>query len=186
MAAEHITPEYVLSLRAPTDEFLCPTSSNTYGIDFLHFKIRDFDSNKTIFEVQKEPSTPEELQAMMEDSDDSYRTIHYDFDANFLRLKTVGTTLVFKVGDNEIPNFRMIERHYFRDHLLKSFDFTFGFCIPNSTNSWEAIYTMPELDPDLEAEILANPYETKSDSFYFVNDELIMHNKAEYNYQTTD
>ena len=27
-----------------------------------------------------------------------------------------------------------------------------------------------------------NPWKTKSDSFYFVNGELIMHNKAEYNY----
>ena len=26
-------------------------------------------------------------------------------------------------------------------------------------------------------------YETKSDSFYFVNDELVMHNKAEYAYR---
>ena len=25
-------------------------------------------------------------------------------------------------------------------------------------------------------------WETKSDSFYFVNDQLMMHNKAEYNY----
>lgn len=26
------------------------------------------------------------------------------------------------------------------------------------------------------------PYETKSDSFYFVGQQLIMHNKAEYDY----
>lgn len=26
------------------------------------------------------------------------------------------------------------------------------------------------------------PYATKSDSFYFVDDKLIMHNKAEYSY----
>lgn len=28
--------------------------------------------------------------------------------------------------------------------------------------------------------MIENPYETKSDSFYFVNDKLIMHNKASY------
>ena len=27
------------------------------------------------------------------------------------------------------------------------------------------------------------PYESRSDSFYFVNDELVMHNKAEYAFQ---
>ena len=30
--------------------------------------------------------------------------------------------------------------------------------------------------------MIARPYETKSDSFYFVSDTLIMHNKAEYDY----
>ena len=30
--------------------------------------------------------------------------------------------------------------------------------------------------------MILNPWETKSDSFYFVGDELVMHNKAEYNY----
>ncbi len=30
--------------------------------------------------------------------------------------------------------------------------------------------------------MIENPYETKSDSFYLVNDTLIMHNKAEYAY----
>lgn len=39
----------------------------------------------------------------------------------------------------------MIERHYFRDRLLKSFDFDFGFLIPNSQNTMEHIYEFPEL-----------------------------------------
>jgi hypothetical protein len=30
--------------------------------------------------------------------------------------------------------------------------------------------------------MIANPYETRSDSFYFVDDKLIMHNKADYAY----
>lgn len=157
----------------------------------------------------------------------------------------------------------MVERHYFRNKLIKSFDFTFGFCIPNSTNSWEVIYTMPSLSKKegtfflsflffllsssfppfsfffslpllsllvylhafflflcsllllsflyflsfsflgflllfiiidlvidvsdltwyyLVQDMIASPFETKSDSFYFVNDVLVMHNKAEYAY----
>ncbi len=31
-------------------------------------------------------------------------------------------------------------------------------------------------------EMIRCPYETKSDSFYFVDDKLIMHNKADYAY----
>jgi hypothetical protein len=30
--------------------------------------------------------------------------------------------------------------------------------------------------------MIDHPFETKSDSFYFVQDKLIMHNKAEYDY----
>ena len=82
-----------------------------------------------------------------------------------------------------MSDFRMIERHYFKDELIRSYDFNFGFCIPGSTNSWEAIYDVPTLEPGLEAAMLASPFETKSDSFYFVGDTLVMHNKAEYQYQ---
>lgn len=56
---------------------------------------------------------------------------------DFLDLGMIGTTLTFKVGMKEVPNFRMIERHYFRDKLIQSFDFKFSFCIPGSTNTWE-------------------------------------------------
>ncbi|KAB0371964.1 hypothetical protein FD755_016902, partial [Muntiacus reevesi] len=66
-------------------------------------------------------------------------------------------------------NFCMIERHYFRNQLLKSFDFHFGFCIPSSKNTCEHIYDFP----------------TQSDSFYFVDDRLVMHNKANYSYSGT-
>jgi len=76
----------------------------------------------------------------------------------------------------------MIERHYFKDRLIKSFDFTFGFCIPNTTNTWETIYEMPTLTKAQETEMIENPFETRSDSFYFVDNELIMHNRAEYAY----
>jgi hypothetical protein len=82
----------------------------------------------------------------------------------------------------QVPSFRMIERHYFKNKLLKSFDFTLGFCMPSSRNAWEVIYTLPELDPALEQEMIDSPFETRSDSFYFVGNKMVMHNKAEYAY----
>ena len=91
----------------------------------------------------------------------------------------------------------MVERHFFRDELIKSFDFNFGFCPPNTTNSIEHIYDMPDVNSkkstrtrssrDLQTkfsflakEMIDHPYETKSDSFYFVENQLIMHKKASY------
>lgn len=133
----------------------------------------------------------------------------------------------------------MVERHYFKNRLLKSFDFDFGFCMPNSRNSCEHVYEMPALTPEegkilfyselnmigmigraviqlpvvmwlifqptlpplvrevsqttyslisplsTEQELIAHPYEIKSDSFYFVENQLAMHNKADYAYTST-
>lgn len=93
--------------------------------------------------------------------------------------------MTFKVGDEPLPNFRIIERHYFQNQLVKSFDFKFGFCIPGSTNTWEAVYDVPPLDDALIEEMVHSPFETQSDSFYFVGNELIIHNKASYKYTTT-
>lgn len=51
----------------------------------------------------------------------------------------------FSVGKHQLSEFRMIERHYFKNKLLKSFDFNFGFVIPESINSVEHIYELPKL-----------------------------------------
>jgi protein unc-119 len=88
----------------------------------------------------------------------------------------------FQVGNKDVKNFRMIERHFFKERLLKTFDFNFGFCIPNSTNTCEHIYEFPQLPQDLIEQMIANPFETRSDSFYFVENKLVLHNKADYSY----
>ena len=176
------TPNVVLAFEKPTAGFLCPITANTYGIDFLSFQIRDVDSKKVVFELAKDPDTPAPIYP--EDFDyDKLRMINYSFPSDFLRYKNVGTVLRFHVGDNEVYKFRMIERHYFKGKLVKSYDFLFPFCIPNSTNEWDSVYDVPPLGNKMIADMVASPEETESDSFYFVNDKLIMHNKAKYTYE---
>ena len=104
--------------------------------------MREVTSGAELFHVSRDASAPAPRLA---DLDDTARFIRYDFGAEFLALNTIGTSLVFRVGDAPVQNFRMIERHYFRGKLIKSFDFNFPFCIPNSTNEWEFIYEMPKL-----------------------------------------
>lgn len=110
------------------------------------------------------------------------RYVRYQFTPQFLKLKTVGATVEFTVGGRCVKNFRMIERHFFQDKLLKTFDFEFGYCIPYSKNTCEHIYEFPTIPPDLVNEMIMNPFETRSDSFYFVDNCLVMHNKADYAY----
>jgi hypothetical protein len=168
--------------------FLCPLSANKYGIEFLHFSISDFESKRKIFEIGKD--RPGKAVPKMDLShargEGAYRTIRYEFSEDVLRLPAIATELEFSVGPHEVHNLRMIERHYFRDEIVKSYDFNFGFCIPSSVNTWETIYAMPPLEDELISDMVAQPYATVSDSFYFVGDELIMHNKAEYKYIPED
>mmetsp|Transcript_53 Transcript_53/g.66 ORF Transcript_53/g.66 Transcript_53/m.66 type:complete len:179 (+) Transcript_53:133-669(+) len=173
-----VTPDYVTQLSAPTEGFLCPLSANVYGIDFINFKIRAVDegSERLLFEVCKEEGLP------ADDADDSARFIRYHFGPGFLDFRTIGTTLEFVVGDQPLHNFRMIERHYFRNQLIRSYDFELPFVIPGTKNTWEVIYTMPELTQEWKNAVISAPWETRSDSFYFVDGKLVMHNRAEYNY----
>ncbi|CAF1018053.1 unnamed protein product [Adineta steineri] len=173
-----ITISDILKLRKATNNYLTETDRNVYKIDFVHFRIRDMKTNKVLFEVERgqvdegDPDNDQELEVG--------RFVQYHFPSSFLKLKQVGALVDFTVGDREVQSFRMIERHYFRDQLIKSFDFDFGFCPPNTRNSIEHIYEMPEFTAKQVKEMVEYPNETKSDSFYFVDNQLIMHKKAAY------
>ncbi|XP_055327540.1 protein unc-119 homolog B-like [Paramacrobiotus metropolitanus] len=179
---ECISPEDVMNLNAITKDYLCSADANIYDIDFIRFKIRDMETGMTLFEVQKPPGYDVKHPGELGLDSDAGRFVRYHFTPSFLKLRSVGATVEFTVGDKPLTHFRMIERHFFRDRELKCFDFEFGFCIPNSKNSVEHIYEFPELPPDLIKEMIAHPHETRSDSFYFVDNKLIMHNKADYSY----
>ncbi|GLV37074.1 unc-119 [Carabus blaptoides fortunei] len=192
-----ITPEEVLRLPKITDTYLCSLDANIYEIDFTRFKIRDLESGAVLFEIAKPPPEntdggggggggggTDKADGESEENLDpnAGRFVRYQFTPQFLKLKTVGATVEFTVGSRPVNRFRMIERHFFRNKLLKTFDFEFGFCIPYSRNTCEHIYEFPTLPPDLVREMITNPFETRSDSFYFVDDQLVMHNKADYAY----
>ena len=201
-----ITPDVVRNYKEFTPKFLCGLNANIYNIQFKRFKIRDMESDFVLFDVgdnsdinSKEENKVDEAKKeeeekakkeaeekiMKEEEEDIYkspRMIRYHLGPDFLDLKNLGSSLTFSVGDKPVKDFLMIERHYFNDTLIKSFEFKFDFCIPNSVNTWESIYTIPEIDPEVKKEMIAEPWHTKSDSFYFVGDKLIMHNKAIYNY----
>jgi hypothetical protein len=45
---------------------------------------------------------------------------------------------------------------------------------------WESTLEVPLIEDDLLARIVASPFKVESDSFYFVGEKLVMHNKARY------
>lgn len=179
-----VTPDDVLKMNRISDVYLCSPEANIFGIDFIRFKIRDLETGTVLFEIAK-PQPGDNVETPTEEDEpdpNAGRFIRYEFTPNFLKLKAIGSTIEFRVGALPVNNFRMIERHFFRDKLLKTFDFEFGFCIPFSTNTCEHIYEFPPLAPELIRDMINHPFETRSDSFYFVDNHLIMHNKADYAY----
>ena len=192
-----ITPDIVREYKSFTPKFLCSLDANIYNIQFRRFRIRDMESDFVLFDVgddsdgsnqeeldeEKKKAELEKMKALEEeDIYKSPRMIRYHLGPDFLDLKNLGSSLTFSVGDKPVKDFLMIERHYFNEMLIKSFEFKFDFCIPNSVNTWEYIYVVPDFDPEIKKQMIENPWETRSDSFYFVEGKLIMHNKALYNY----
>ena len=78
------------------------------------------------------------------------RTIKYHFGPAFFDLKTIGTTYEFRVGSKPLKNVTVIEKHYFKDKLLKTYNFSFPFCMANSTNSIEFIYELPKIEEEIK------------------------------------
>ncbi|KAB1267544.1 Protein unc-119-like protein A [Camelus dromedarius] len=139
-----IGPEDVLGLQRITGDYLCSPEENIHKTDFVRFKIRDMDSGTALFEIKKPPAS-ERLPINLWDLDPSAgRFVRCQFMPAFLRLRQVGATVGFTVGDKPVNNFHMTERHSC-NQLLKSFDFHFGFCIPSSKNTCEHIYEFPLL-----------------------------------------
>ena len=195
---KEITPDVVRDYKQFTPKFLCSLDANIYNILFRKFRIRDIESDIVLFEVgddsdinpedtdEEEENRNEEIEkAKIEEEKNIYkskRMIRFRLGPDFLNFKFLGSTLIFSVGNKEVNDFLIIERHYFNDKLLESFEFKFDFCIPNSLNTWESIYIMPEIGPELKQQMIDQPWHTKSDSFYFVGNKLVMHNKAIYNF----
>ena len=177
-----ITPDIVREYKEFTPKFLCGLDANTYNIKFKKFKMRDLESDFVLFEVsddspddsnnsiekKEEEEKKETINYEDEDILTSPRSIRYHLGPDFLELKDLGSSLTFSVGNQAVKDFLIIERHYFKDLLIKSFEFKFDFCIPNSVNTWEYIYTVPYIDPQVKKEMIAEPWTTRSDSFYFI------------------
>jgi hypothetical protein len=169
------TVESVLNMKTPTDKFLVKLSDNTYGIRFKAFKLRDCDTNEIYHSYE---------------ADDVYEldyfadhTLNYEFPSKFLLAKTMGSNLKLVVGDQLVENLDFIERHYIDDHLVVSYKFNFPIFMPNSENSVEFIYSVPKLSEQTQKKLaMGQLIEAKSDTFIFVNGNLVIHRRAEYKY----
>lgn len=169
--------------------FLCKIKANRYALQFLHFTLKNPETGKVFYDAAFEEHSNEEL--LIDDDQfppetlsvfDEMRYIHYEFPLNFLQSKVLSCALSFKVGNLPVKNLTLIENHYFKDQKIASYEFKLPFCPPNTRNNAEYIYEVPALAENVVTEIREKGLNTYSDTFFFVDGELIMHNKAEYSF----
>lgn len=113
---------------------------------------------------------------------DEMRKRDYNFPISFFDAKYISTYLKIKVGDLEVKNLVLVENHYFEDKKIASFKFTFPFAVPNSTNTWEYVYEIPQIEPEFIDLLKNQKAKNYSDTFFFVNGEIILHNKSVYRF----
>ena len=75
-------------------------AANIFRIEFIHFKILDYDSKMKIFEVGANLPPPPRSVMTMTNTDRSdpnaYRKARYNFSDDVLRLSTIQTSSTFK------------------------------------------------------------------------------------------
>lgn len=170
-----VKPEEVLKMDKPTSEFLVKLQDNIYGIRFIGFKIRDIDTGEIFHQFRTENKFDLDFFADHE--------LNYVFPHKMLTVRTIGTNLTFVVGDKEVQNLDFIERHYIDDQLMANYSFNFPFFMPSTENNIEFIYPMPGLSEETKRKIRnKEDVAAKSDTFIFVNKELIIHRRANYSY----
>ncbi len=156
-------------------------------LTFGSYVIKDYESGTPLVQITEEQQAYAHEMALTEERDGEAsletRTILYHFGPQFFDLKNLSLKLEFNVfGDEPVKDLLLIERFYFRDRLLSSFEFKFPFCMPKSKNECEFIYDLPKITEEEKQEMIESPWEARSDSFFFVGGKLIIHNKAAYNY----
>lgn len=189
MPPSPLTVQDARDMTSQPSSFLCKLKANRFALQFLKFRLANPDNNKIFADAEFEEHSNEEL--LIDDDKypphvlqtfDEMRFVRYEFPTNFLKAKNLSCFLHFKVGDHPVKNLLLIENHYFKGERIALYEFELPFCAPNSKNSAEYVYEVPELDEGVVQEITTKKLSTHSDTFFFVDGELIMHNKAEYSF----
>lgn len=145
------------------------------------------ETQELLVDVQMEENSNEDLLINDEDYTEEMLQIFnemrkktYNFPSSFLHQKFMSTFLKFKVGDQEVKNLVLVENHFYKNNRIASYVFKFPYCAPNSVNSWQYVYELPQIPKEFVDDIIKNGTVTTSDTFFFVEGDMVMHNKSEY------
>lgn len=167
--------ESINALSQPTSDFLVKLEDNIYGIRFVGFKVRDYDTGEVFHEFKS--TNKYELDYFAD------HLLEYVFPQKILKAKIIGTDLAFIVENKPVKNLDFVEKHFIDGQLMKSYEFNFPLFMPNSENNIEFIYPVPTLKETVAAQLSkGEDIEAFSDTFIFVDKKLVIHRRAHYYY----
>ena len=180
-----ITQDYVKSLKSFTDSFLCELDENIYNFGFTKFVLKSIDSclnikEKVLFDLKIDSfNINEEIIKRSKEIKDIYknpRMIRYHLTKDVLD-NDMKLTLSYKNESKYGFFLKMIENHYYDNKLIEQICQDFGFCMPYSENERDIIYKKNSQGFKNISKI-SGSFEIKTDTFFFANDKLIIHNKT--------
>jgi hypothetical protein len=186
-SATHVyTPDEVRKMTQPATHMYCSLKDNDL-IKFGKYEIKDHFSGMVLMYISEQMNEFADLKARKEEEEGTgsldTRTIRYNFGPHFLDLETLELKLEFSLRKEEpIEDLLFIEKHFLGKQELMSFEFKHPQCVPQKTNEWNIVYNFPDLAQKDRDQMTKNPWQVYSDSFFFANGQLIVHNKAVYNY----
>ena len=177
MSSLCVTPEALANgLPRPINGYLCPPS-NAYGIDFTAFTVRDDESGFVYFEVRQDGAPlPFEMLGLEEP-----RSIRYRFNPDILRLPQINTVLEFRTSQ-DLPNFQVIEKHYVGETNFATYRFGMDGPLKAGEKHVQEYVYENRISEALITEAVGHPWSHSVEALYFVDDEIVMHNKAAYLY----
>ena len=143
----------------------------------------------SLLDISEEMQEYADIKARKEEEEGNQnldtRTIRYNFGPDFLELENMELNLEFYLKKDEpIKKLLFIEKHFLQGQVLRSFEFEFDSCKPKEKNVWNLVYSFGELSAEAKTKMTNIPWQVSSDSFFFADGQLIVHNKAIYNYCT--
>ena len=167
-----VTIDQALSLNSPLRSII-RVRPNTLA--FNKFEIRESDAGNVLFQCSSDgpPS-----------SNGVHDTYKYFFSTNVLRRSHVVSYLDFDSNEESFDELRLVENLYFGDNLLQRYEFCFGeHCSAQTSHRWRMVYNLNCMhDEELIQDIVAHPFKTQLDSFFFGDGVLLRHVKTLYSY----
>ena len=160
------------------EDYLCSFAANTYGIQFVSFTIQDKASGFVYFHVGPQAPLPDSALNFEEP-----RKIKYRFNPAILRAASLNTILKFN-ATHELPNFTLIEKHFVGEKHFATYRSEMDGPLEAGKMYTQEMTYKNEMSESLIREAIQHSWSHKVEALYFVNNKLVMHNKAVYLYSS--